>query len=478
MVQVKKSISNSIKWSAVEKISSQLIQFLIMILLARILGPKSLGLIGMISIFIAVSQIFIDSGFYAALIRKENLSDKDLSTTFTFNLLISALCYGVIYCIAPFVADFYNEPILIDLLRVLGLTIIFSSFSLVQRSLLTREMAFKKQAKASIISSIISGTITLFLAFQGYGVWVLVIQNILMSFLNALILNMISTWKIKVGFSLESFNELFSFGSKLLLSSLIDTIYNNMFQVIIGKIYSVEQLGFYTQAKLLSNVPIISMTTIIQRVSYPILSKINIESTTELESVHSKFIKSTSLIIFPLYITLSFNSDNIINILLGSGWGNASILLSILALGYMMYPINALNLNIINVKGRSDLFLKLELIKKILFTLLICVSYKQGVVAMCISFVVMSYVELFINIYFVSKLSSYGFVRLLKDITPILLIAIVSCSMSSLFSEIFNNEYIRLVVYSIFVIFIYSILILFFDKKLFMTIILKLLKRA
>ncbi|WP_370545941.1 lipopolysaccharide biosynthesis protein [Edwardsiella tarda] len=474
--KINNEISRGIKWSAIEKLSSQVLQFVIMILLARLLGPKALGLIGMITVFISISQIFIDGGFYSALIRKESISENDLSTTFTFNLAIAVLCYFLIFSIAPAIAEFYNEKELVWLLRFLGLTIIFSSFSLVQRALLTREMDFKKQSQSSIMSSVISGGVALFLAYRGFGVMSLVVQNLLASFLNSLFLNIISKWRIKIGFDIISFNSLFGFGSKLLISSLIDTLYNNAFQIIIGKIYSIVQLGYYSQARLLSNVPAISITLIIQRVSYPTLSKLNIKNEGGIEKTHTEFLRKTAMLIFPLYMSLAINSEYIIRLLLGDEWLNSAILLSILALGYMMYPINALNLNIINVKGRSDIFLKLELIKKAIFTLLILSSYSYGVVVMCLCFTLMSYIEFFINLYYVGKVSEYTCIRAVKTISPTFLLSAAISIALFLLASIFNGEYLRLFVYSILMLFVYPVMVFFLDRSFFYSMKNKVLK--
>ncbi|MBQ0212748.1 lipopolysaccharide biosynthesis protein, partial [Proteus vulgaris] len=275
MNNLQKETANSLKWSAIERLTTQAVQLTVMLILGRMLGPTVFGLIGMIAVFIAISQTLVDSGFSNALIRKKIKTESDYSTTFYFNIFISILCYIILYISSPYISEFYKQPQLEVLTRIQGVVVIVNAFSIIQRTKLTIKMDFKTQAKASLISIFLSSLLSIYTAFIGFGVWALIIQILSFSFLNTILLNIYLPWFPKKKFSKRSFRYLFGFGSKLLISSIIDTIYNNLYQVIIGKIFSANQLGLFSQANNLSYTPAMALTSIIQRVTYPMLSHIN-----------------------------------------------------------------------------------------------------------------------------------------------------------------------------------------------------------
>lgn len=410
-------------WSSIERFSTQGVQFLIMIIMARLLTPKDYGLIGMLAIFLAVAQSLIDSGFSQALIRKQDRTDVDNSTVFYFNIVVSSALYLILFIAAPFVADFYNQPELTSVMRVVCLGVILNSLAVVQRALLTVRIDFKTQAKASLSAAVISGCIGIVLAYCGFGVWSLVVQQLLNLSVNTLLLWIFSKWRPIAVFSWKSFHELFAFGSKLLASGLLDTLYRNIYPIVIGKLFSASSLGHYTRAHQFSEFPSSNVTGIIQRVTYPILCGIQ-DETERLEAVYRKFLKLSAFIIFPLMIGMSAVACPFIDIVLGKQWGFCGQLLQIICFAMMWYPIHAINLNLLQVKGRSDLFLRLEIIKKILGITVLCITAPFGLVVMCYGQIFNSIVALVINTYYTGKLINVGFIRQMKDLLPTLLLSL------------------------------------------------------
>lgn len=411
-------------WSSIERFSTQGVQFLIMIIMARLLTPKDYGLIGMLAIFLAVAQSLIDSGFSQALIRKQDRTDVDNSTVFYFNIVVSSALYLILFIAAPFVADFYNQPELTSVMRVVCLGVILNSLAVVQRALLTVRIDFKTQAKASLSAAVISGCIGIVLAYCGFGVWSLVVQQLLNLSVNTLLLWIFSKWRPIAVFSWKSFHELFAFGSKLLASGLLDTLYRNIYPIVIGKLFSASSLGHYTRAHQFSEFPSSNVTGIIQRVTYPILCGIQ-DETERLEAVYRKFLKLSAFIIFPLMIGLSAVARPFIDIVLGTQWGFCGQLLQIICFAMMWYPIHAINLNLLQVKGRSDLFLRLEIIKKILGITVLCITAPFGLVVMCYGQIFNSIVALVINTYYTGKLINVGFIRQMKDLLPTILLSLI-----------------------------------------------------
>jgi len=423
--ELKNKTVNGLKWSALERILSQGAQLVLMLILARMLGPKAFGLIGMLAIFIAIGQVFIDSGFSSALIRKNDRSNIDYSTAFYFNIFVAVIFYIVLFITSPFISDFYQQPELTSLTKVIGLSLIINSFTLVPRTILTVSMNFKAQAKASICSVIIGGVIALTLAKCGYGVWALVAQTLSMAFCNAVFLNVVAKWIPSLNFSKESFSYLFGFGGKLLASGLLDTAYNNLYQIVIGKKFDVVNVGQYTQANQISSIPAMTMTNVIQRVTYPMFSHMQ-DNHKKMQEYYLLTIKVAALFIFPLMAGIAIISKPLIHMFLGSQWGEASNLIMVLAFAYMLYPIHAINLNILQVKGRSDLFLKLEVIKKILGLAIIAITMQVGILYMCIGLLLHSYISLILNTYYTEKLTGLKIKNQVKEIFPIWIITLIS----------------------------------------------------
>ncbi len=423
MSGLKQKTIAGLKWSAIERFATQGISFVISIIIARILSPADYGLIGMISIFIAVSNVFVGAGFGSALIRKQERTEEDCSTVFYYNIIVSILFYILLFIAAPWIADFYKSPELTNITRVVGLNIIIGAFGAIQSTKLSIAIDFKTQAKISLIVVIITGGVGLAMAYNGFGVWALVIQGLASAVLSSVLLWYLVRWNPLWVFSIRSFKELFGFGSKLMLSGLLDTIYSNIFQLIIGKKYLAVDLGYYTRAVGMVQLPSSNITGIIQRVTFPILSEIQ-HDTERLKKNYRRLLKMSAFIIFPIMVLLAALGKPLVLVLLTEKWLPAVPLMQVLCFSAMFYPIHAINLNLLQVKGRSDLFLRLEIIKKIMITLVLFASVPFGVLAMCYGTIVTSVVALIINTYYTGKLIQHGFMDQIKDITPMLAISL------------------------------------------------------
>ncbi|MCD9547788.1 oligosaccharide flippase family protein [Photobacterium carnosum] len=466
MSLIKQQTANGLKWSAIERIATQAIQLIVMLILGRMLGPEAFGLVGMLAIFIAISQTFVDSGFSSALIRKQDRSETDYATTFYFNIVVSLSCYVLLFIFSPYIADFYHQPELINLTRVLGIVILANAFAVVQRTRLTVVMDFKTQAKASLLSVSCSTIIALVLAYCNFGVWALVGQTLSFAIINVILLNIFDPWLPKCGFSKASFKELFGFGSKLLASAILATIYENIYQIIIGKLFNAGQLGLFTQAKNLSSMPAMTLTGIIQRVTYPMMSQIQNDQQA-LDKAYLLTLRLAAVVISPIIIGLGLVAKPLLTVLLGQEWQSAAELMSILCIGYMLYPIHAINLNLLQVKGRSDLFLKLEIIKKIIVTLVLVITVPFGIKAICIGMAIQSYLALFINTYYTGKLSSLTMLKQFKALISIWLLTLGCAAIASLWYLIIRNDIVQLGLIIISALSLYFIVIKYLQSDLF-----------
>lgn len=423
---LKQKTTSSLKWSAIERLATQVVQLIVMLVLARLLGPQAFGLIGMLAVFIAVSQVFVDSGLSSALIQKIDRTEYDYSTAFYFNIAIALVCYVLLYLSAPYIADFYKQPALSSLMRVLALVVIVNAFGIIQRTKLSINMDFKTQAKASLTAVTFSTLVAFYLAYYNFGVWSLVGQTLTYASCNVIFLNILHRWRPKLNFSPTSFMHLFRFGSKLMISGLIDSIYQNIYQIVIGKKFNVTEVGYFTQANQLVSSPATTMTAIIQRVTYPMLSSIQNDEQ-RLNNAYLLTLRLSAVVIFPILFGLAVIADPLIPELLGAEWKPASLLASILAIGLLLYPIHAINLNYLQVKGRSDLFLKLEIVKKFITTIVLIITIPYGINAICLGIVIQSYLALFINTYYNGKIGKLSGAIQLKVLFPIWIIAIFSC---------------------------------------------------
>lgn len=445
MSTLKEKTVKGVLWSCVDRFSTQGIQFVFSVLIARILLPSDYGTVAMLSIFFAVSQTFIDSGFGAALIRKIDRTETDFCTVFYFNIAVGVFFYLVLWFASPYIADFYDLPLLKDITRVVALTVVFSSFSIVQSAKLSIKVDFKTRAKTSIWANFLSGAIGLFFAYRGYGVWALVIQSVSFSFIGTFLMCYWVRWIPKLIFSWRSFRELFSFGSKLLISSLLNTCYNNIYPLVIGKFFSPSALGLYSRANTLAQYPSSVITSTLQGVTFPILSSIQNENEM-LADVYKRFIRLSAFVIFPMMIGLSAVASPFIRLLLTDKWEGAIYLLQIICFAMMWYPIHSINLNLLQVKGRSDFFLKLEIIKKVQGIAILCITIPLGVVAMCYGSVIGSLLSLIYNTYYTKRLIDYGYWAQMKDLLHILAHSMVMGILVWLVVQAFDSLWLQLFV--------------------------------
>lgn len=424
MTSLKEKTVKGVFWSSIDRFSSQGIQFIFSILIARMLLPSDYGVIAMLGIFLAVSQSFIDSGFGTALVQKIDRTETDFSTVFYFNILVACFFYGLLWIISPYIASFYDIPLLESVTKAVALTLIFNALGGIQNAKLTIAIDFKTRAKISLMCTISTGIIGLIMAYKGYGVWALVTQNIANSILNATLLWLFVRWIPQRTFSMQSFRQLFGFGSKLLASGLLDTIYNNIYPLVIGKFFSASTLGVYSRASSLAQYPSSNLTSVLQSVTFPVLSSIQNDEE-RLGNAYRRLLRMSVFIIFPLMIGLSAVADPFIRLVLTDKWEGAIYLLQIVCFSMMWYPVHAINLNLLQVKGRSDYFLKLEIIKKIIGVSMLCITVPIGIVAMCYGSICTSIICLGVNTHYTWKLIGYGFKRQMREMLPTLLHALV-----------------------------------------------------
>lgn len=423
-MSLKQKTFKGVIWSAVERFSTQGVQFLFGILLARLLTPNDYGMIAMLTIFMAVSQTFIDSGFGNALIRKPDRTESDKATVFFFNIFMAIACYGIIFLAAPFVASFYNMPQLSDILRVLGINLIIQAFGSIQRLNLTIDLNFKVLAKVTFSGAVVGGTAGLVCAYNGLGVWSLVVQQMTTMTFRVILFWTLVHWRPKTFFNKKSFKNMFGFGSKLLASGLLNTVYDNVYDLIIGKVFAAATLGNYTRASHFAQFPSSNITGIFQRVTFPVLSKIQ-DDHEKLRSAYLKFLNMATLVVFPLMIGLAALAKPFILLVLTDKWVDAILILQIICFPMMWYPVHSINLNILQVMGRSDLFLKLEIIKKIVGIAILCITVPHGIIAMCFGQWASAAISLVINTYYSGKLLDAGLSKQMKFYIPTLLNSLV-----------------------------------------------------
>lgn len=413
---LKQQTAKGFLWSGLERYSVYFVRFLLGIILARMLTPSDYGLVGMITIFLAISQSIVDSGFSSALIQKKDKTEIDFSTAFYFNIFIGFLLYIVLFFISPNIADFYDEPQLVSITRIIGINVFLASLAIVQRAKLTIKIDFRTQAKVNIISVVISGIIGIIMAQNGYGVWSLVIQSVSRRFLQTVLLWIFANWRPSKQFSYTSFKQLFSFGSRILGAGLLNTIFDNLYLLVIGKVFSTENLGFYTRAKQFSDLPSINFTTIFHRVSYPTLCKVYSNAPDKLNESFRKFVKIAGLVTFPVMIGLIILAKPIIIVTLTEKWLQSVEFLQIICLAVIWYPISAINMNIFSVIGNSKIVLKLTIIKKIITVIILTITIPLGIKALLWGQVIMAIINYIITISQSSKYSKYTFKEQIIDL--------------------------------------------------------------
>ncbi len=421
---LKQKTLHAISWSFVESIAARSVQFIVGIILARLLFPEQFGLIGMLTIFMAVSQAFLDSGFGAALIQKKEATPTDINSIFYFNILVGFAAAGLLCLIAPWISVFYNQPILTPLTRAMSMTIVINSFGMIQSTILTKEINFKTQTKVSLISGVLSGIIGISLAVSGFGVWSLVVQQVSNSLAGTIALWFYSPWRPALLFSFDSLRGLFGFGSRLLFSSLLYQIFENIYLIVIGKLFSATSLGYFTRAQTLKNVPVLTLSTMVARVTFPVFSTIQ-DDPVRLKRGLKKASTILVMVNFPMMIGIAAVARPLVLVMLTEKWAPCIPYLQLLCLGGLLIPLGFMNLNMLQALGRSDLFLRLEIIKKVIIVINIAVTWHWGISAMIYGMMIVSIIGYALSSYYTGVLINYPLTEQIRDLFPYLNIAVL-----------------------------------------------------
>ena len=411
-------------WRFAERTGAQIVAFIVQIVLARIIAPEAYGTIALITVFTTILQVFVDSGLGNALIQKKDADNLDFSTVFFTNVIFCIVLYIIMFFVSPMIARFYKNEELVPLIRVLSLTVLISGVKNVQQAYVSRNLIFKKFFFSTLAGTIIAAIVGIYLAYSGYGVWALVAQQIVNLFIDTLVLWITVKWRPEFAFSFERLKCLFNFGWKLLVSAILDRTYTNLRQLIIGKMYSSSDLAFYNRGEVLPNVVVSNINTSIDSVLLPAMSSEQ-NNCEKVKNMTRRAIKTSTFIMAPLMMGFAACAPNLIKLLLTDKWLPCVPYLRICCITYMFYPIHTANLNAIQAMGRSDLFLKLEVVKKIMgFVLLLCTMW-FGVMAMAYSLLLSSVLSQIINSWPNKKLLNYRYLEQLKDIFPTIIIAIL-----------------------------------------------------
>lgn len=412
-----KTISG-IFWSFLQNVGSQGISIITIIVLARILTPRDFGLIGMLTIFIAISQALVQAGFNQALIQKKDTDEEDYSSVFYINLVASVLLYGILYFSAPLIANFYEQPILIEMTRVLSLIFVINAFSYVQEAKLRKEMRFKSLMFVHIPSTIISGIVAISMALTGFGVWSIVGMQLSMRLAYTVQLWLYAKWKPLWTFNKEKAKRLFSFGGNLMVASIINTIFQNIYLIVIGKFFPVNVLGYYQNAKRLVDTPTKTLSSVVGSVTFSAFSFIQ-DDDVKLKSGYRRIIQQMLFWICPMLIFAAILAKPLFSFVLTDKWLPAVPFFQLLCLGGILGPLNTYNLNIVKVKGRSDIFLKLEILKKTIVAIGVAATVSFGVWALVIFQTVYAGIAYVINSYYAGKFINYPMMEQVKDVLNI-----------------------------------------------------------
>lgn len=413
-MSIKIDATRGLFWSFLDVGVSRGIGLVASVSMARLLSPRDFGLMGMIYVFTAISASLVDSGLTSSLVRSKEVNEKDYSTIFFTNISISFFLYGIIFICAPFIASFYEEPILVHVIRVYATIFIINAFSAVQNCLFTKKMDFRSLMLLNIPGIVLGAIAGVVMAYLDYGVWSIVTMQLITQGVYTIMLWLVSSWKPKWLFSYSSLKKHFNFGYKLTLSGLLNSGFNNIYNIIIGKFFSTQALGQYERAKKFNDYPVIILTGMISKVTYPLLSEIQNEKE-RLKKAYEQILQSVFFISAPVMLLLSVVSEPLILLLLGEKWEQAAIFFKILCFAGILYPVHAFNLNLLKVYGRSDWFLKLELIKKMIIAVAVLAMFPFGVYGLVWSSVISSVLALVINTHYTNKLINYSLIKQIKD---------------------------------------------------------------
>lgn len=432
-------------WRFMERFGAQLVSLVVSIILARILDPTVYGTVALVTILVGIMQVFVDGGLGNALIQKKDVDHLDFSTVFYTNIVFCSLIYFLIYISAPVLSRFYNNMELVPIIRVLGITILISGLKNVQQAYVSKHMLFKKFFFSTLGGTILAAIIGITVAYFGGGVWALVLQQVVNLTVDTIILWFTVDWKPKLEFSFKRLKELYSYGWKLLVSALLEKVYTNIYQLVIGKVYSTQDLAYYNKADQFPNLIVMNINTSIDSVLLPAMSEQQ-DSKESVKRLTRRAIMTSMYIMSPIMIGFACIAEEFISIVLTDKWLPAVPFLQVFCVVYMFYPIHTSNLNAIKAVGRSDVFLRLEIIKKIIGILLLLISVRMGVMAMAFSLLVNSLVSQVINAWPSKSLLDYGFVEQMKDVLPTVLLTIVMVCCISIVNIIELPAFVSLVI--------------------------------
>ena len=410
-------------WSALDNAARYGMQFMIGIVLARLLSPNDYGLLGLVGIVTVVCTALVNGGFTTALIRKKDVTDDDYNTVFICNFGMSLLLYVVVFLCASLIADFFSREELTHLVRVSSLGLIIGALGMVQQTRLTKRIDFKTQTKITLVASAVSGVVGICMAFAGFGVWALVGQQLTSQIINTILLYIYNRWLPCLRFSIESFHELFGFGWKMMVSILLDAVWKELYQVVVGKFYNPATLGQYTRAKHYAQLFSQNLTAVMERVTYPVLSSIQDEKE-RMVSAYRRMIRTSMFITTVALFSLGAVSEPLIYCMIGPKWHEASTYLPLICITYSLYPLHAINLNMLQVQGRSDLFLGLEVIKKVIVLAPLFIGAFVGIMPMLLTNMVVGIIAYFLNSHYSGRLLGYSSWMQLRDIAPSYTLAI------------------------------------------------------
>ncbi len=470
--ELKKKAFSGFVWSFAEKIGSQLTGFLITLLLARLLTPEDFGLVAMSTVFYAIARVLIDGGLRDSLIQQKESTQIDYNTVFFFNASAGILIYILVFFLAPFIADFYGYPQLVLIIRVLGINILVYAFVIVQMASLTKKLEFKLLLKISLPSTIISGAIGLLCAWRGLGVWALIIQMVLESVIYTVLLWVIVKWRPTLEFSLVTFKYHVVHGSRLVFVDILNVLYRNIYPIVIGKFYNTSLVGFFNRADTFKSFTYNNTTGLIQTVSYPVLAQLQNDDEL-LKRAYRKILQSTLIVVLPVCVLLITLSEQIISFLLTDKWLPAAPMLMILTLVNVLLPFNAMNLNVLKIKRRADLLVRVEIFNKVLLLILIGISLTIGFYYVLWSSVVMAVIALFTYNYYSNKLIRYSIKEQLNDILPFLMAFIISISATWLTLKLLGGleNFVILLIGSTVALSSYILVIFAFSRKLLFSLI-------
>jgi len=442
---LKEKTISGFKWSFLDNIWKTGGQFIIGIVLTRLLTPEDFGLIGMITIFIVIGQSLTNSGFGQALIQKKDADSVDFSTVYYFNIFASLVIYFILYFAAPYIAEFYNQPQLILLIKVICLSFVIDALGRIHLVYLEKKLDFKSPSVIGIISVLISGIISIAMAYAGFGVWALVAHTVIRSLLTTILFWWVSKWRPLLIFSKKSLSTLFAFGSKILVAGLMQSIFQNIYYLIIGRVFSAQSLGYFTRATQFKDLPVITLTSMVQKVTFPVFSEIQ-DNDEKLVSGYTRAIRTLSAVVLPLMGIIIIASEPLIDIVLGEKWLPVVPYLNLMAAYGWMHIIYVMNHQIITVKGRSDYYLQIKIIDKILIIISILITYKFGIMALIYGQLAVTVLSYYIGNFYLRKVIDISLLYQFKNVFPFLMAAIVLVISGILLSRVIVNDFIFVIV--------------------------------